>query len=236
MKKNVIIYIITLLICIAKTTAQTNNTSTQKKYSIQIMRCMENSNYGFINKGIFLSLSKHFSNCSAVRLSFSSNPELYKSYRKYEPDENDYDPYNRSSYKKGVQISLGYVYSSSIIDKINLYLFCGPFYNDLEEKRSFVISSSGTDWGESDVTGIEKMYSYGIFFIIGFEYFISKKISFVSEFGISISNNKSQDNVFTISSGEENNVPFYDEYNTYEETENINLSTSIKRFGLSIYF
>lgn len=226
-----------MLICTAKTTAQINNTSIQKKYSIQIMRCMENNNYGFINKGISISLLKHFSNSSAVRLSFSSNPELYKSYRNHEPDENDYDPYNRSSYKKGLQISLGYIYSFPIINKIDMYFFCGPFYNYLEEKRSFIVDSDGTDsWRTGDVTGTEKINSYGIFIIMGFEYFISKKISFVSEFGMSISNNKSKDNAFTISSGEENNIPFYDEYYTYEETENINLSTSIKRFGLSIYF
>ncbi|MBS1552281.1 MAG: hypothetical protein JST15_09475 [Bacteroidetes bacterium] len=173
-------------------------------YSIQFAI---NSNFTLGNfDDATLSIKRHLSSHSALRLSFSGN------YVLQENDNNDFLKESEAYYS----VNLIYIYYLNPLDIFNVYGFTGCNYSFGNSLREYTNGYSKS-----------KYLSYGPLVGIGTEYFIFRKLSLFAEYSYSFNFGK------TTTTSDNYSDPFE---KSESSSSTINFHSENVKFGLAVYF
>ncbi|NIV16363.1 MAG: outer membrane beta-barrel protein, partial [Aliifodinibius sp.] len=141
-----------------------------------------------------LSAKKHFSNKSAIRFGVSlsgetSEEEMTEELRnlldKSSEDESEQDFVS-------LKISTQYLYYPNSHKPVNLFIGAGPFleYSILDLNQQMEITQNDTTGRSQEIDRSVDSWGLGVLFAIGVEWFMTRNLSLLAEYGTSFSYRK----------------------------------------------
>jgi hypothetical protein len=228
------------MICVGsgKDNLSLNDTLLKSSYSLQVQ--WDDLFTIFLSaptSGIKISLKKHFSNRSAIRIGCIFNPQAYNSNDDREPDEENEYPMKQNGYNKGCELNLNYIHYIIQRNRNNLYLSVGPYYHKSENKSNYSMNWDGTNASGYEVGIVkERIKSMGLNISMGLEILLTKTISVITEYGFNASYNSSDEDDFIIAKTYTNEGNTRDEYQYQSKKNSFNLNSSVAKIGFSKYF
>lgn len=169
-------------------------------------------------RGTVVSLKRHYSPNTAIRLGLTANVQSRDDAIRY-ADQDTSLTYDRSSDGSGVRLDFQYLHYRNPGSRVSLFLGTGPFvqyskYTDKDNRPGDNRKSSNKSWG-AGVTGV-----------LGVEWAASSVVGIHAEYGISAG----------YSHIDNSDAREYRDYSQTQKGDYWLLSGSSVLFGLSVYF
>ncbi len=141
-------------------------------------------------ESMVISAKYHLTNRSAIRLGFDINGDIYfgghTSHRGAPPDDTLYSSSRDNINRQGINLKSEYLKYTQIDPQLHFFLGAGPTFgfshykSKRNDRRTYPPEPKGPRYISEDYN-----WSLGISALLGAEWFPSKRISFIAEYGVS---------------------------------------------------
>ena len=183
-------------------------------------------------EGSVISAKRHFSDKKSLRFGLSLNASISDNEQNLTQSASDtlrqIVKADADNDTQNIELSVQYVVYPSPAKEVNLFLGVGPMVG-FNRRKSKTDSERGIpNPVESTSQMTSKQWSIGVSAILGAEWFATKSISFLAEYGLSLNyiwlKDSRKDSTAGVVTESENKSKFF------------NLSATSVKFGLSVYF
>ena len=185
-------------------------------------------------QGTNVSAKKHFSKNSAIRFGISLSGNINNSDREIEYENVSRNIQNSDDNTTSINLSGYYLYYLHAKNKINLFLGTGPIFGVTSSNRE-ANEEVGQDslFRKVKVESDRDSWRAGVHFLIGTEWFITKHLSLMAEYGSTLSYTKYNMN-------DTRTIIYIDDEESVRKSSSKNsrysFNASAVKFGLSVYF
>ena len=184
-------------------------------------------------EGSVISAKRHFSDKKSLRFGLSLNAVISDTEQSFRRSDSDtlrlLDKDNIDNDSQNIALNVQYLFYPSPGKDVNLFWGVGPIFGFNRTNFNDIRESVFPNPRDATLKRTSKQWSLGVLTGLGAEWFATKSISFLAEYGLSLNYIWSKN----IRTDKQADIIISESENT---TESFSISAKSVKFGLSVYF